>query len=302
LDVEWNGVQLHNGIVSLSFGRRSPLGPGLLRWCLRVETGLFPNTDNQLLGALDEMRQTSAVLLVGWGAGFGSRLRKQCASSAVKLPAMGHIFVTRFSVPRSEDPLNALRHAEPEWLEGRLDLFRRFFVPSVGRIGVPAVLLCSSESAAFVSDRVADLSWIDVVVQDEWYGGWTGDSDQVVTRMDSDDAIHGEWLATVDAAPVEAEVCCTREFLRYDDATGRLCAYSRSDPSPLAAFRGGRNPFAHDHAELTRHYRVHDVRGPYLLQVFHGGNVSSRRPSWYRRRLPLERLQAFGIDASTVSR
>jgi hypothetical protein len=76
LDVEWNGVQLHNGILSLSFGRRAPLGPGFLRWCLRVETGLFPNTDNQLLGALDEMRQTNAVLLVGWGAGFGRRLSK----------------------------------------------------------------------------------------------------------------------------------------------------------------------------------------------------------------------------------
>jgi hypothetical protein len=73
LDVEWNGVQLHNGILSISFGRRAPLGPGFLRWCVRVETGIFPNTDNQFLGALDELRQTNAVFLVGWGTGFGSR-------------------------------------------------------------------------------------------------------------------------------------------------------------------------------------------------------------------------------------
>lgn len=73
LDVEWNGVQLHNGILSVSFGRRTPLGPGFLRWCVRVETGIFPNTDNQFLGALDELRQTNAVFLVGWGAGIGSR-------------------------------------------------------------------------------------------------------------------------------------------------------------------------------------------------------------------------------------
>jgi hypothetical protein len=73
LDVEWNGIQLHNGVLSVSCGRRTPLGPGFLRWCLRVETGIFPNTDNQLLGALDELRQTNAVLLVGWGAGIGSR-------------------------------------------------------------------------------------------------------------------------------------------------------------------------------------------------------------------------------------
>ena len=55
LDVEWNGIQLHNGVLSVSFGRRTPLGPGFLRWCVRVETGIFPNTDNQLLGALDEL-------------------------------------------------------------------------------------------------------------------------------------------------------------------------------------------------------------------------------------------------------
>jgi hypothetical protein len=73
LDVEWNGVQLHNGILSLGGGRRSPLGPGVLRLWLRVETGMFPNTDNQFLGALDEMRQTSVVFLVGWSSRFGRR-------------------------------------------------------------------------------------------------------------------------------------------------------------------------------------------------------------------------------------
>lgn len=73
LDVEWNGIQLHNGVLSVSFGRRTPVGPGFLRWCVRVETGMFPNTDNQLLGALDELRQTNAVFLVAWGPGVGRR-------------------------------------------------------------------------------------------------------------------------------------------------------------------------------------------------------------------------------------
>ena len=73
LDVEWNGIQLHNGVLSVSFGRRTPVGPGFLRWCVRVETGMFANTDNQLLGALDELRQTNAVFLVAWGPGVGRR-------------------------------------------------------------------------------------------------------------------------------------------------------------------------------------------------------------------------------------
>ena len=215
---------------------------------------------------------------------------------------MRHVIVTRFSVPRPQDPATADRHCDPVWLDRRLELFRRFFVPSVSRLGVPAVLLCSAESAPHVGSRVNDLDWVEVVVQDEWYGGWHGDEDQFVTRMDSDDAIHEGWPAALEATPEDAEVCCTRNFLRYDLSTGKVCSYSRREPSPLAAFRGGCNPFAHDHAGLDRRYRVHDVEGPYLLQVFHGGNVSSRRPSWYRRRLPLERLRPFGIDATTLNR
>jgi hypothetical protein len=166
----------------------------------------------------------------------------------------------------------------------------------VSLLEVPAVLLCSSKSAAYVDEEVSGLDWVEVAVQDEWNGGWVGDDDQIVTRMDSDDAIHRDWLAAVEAAPAEAEVCCTRDFLRYDISTGKLCAYTRRTPSPLAAFRNGRNPFAHDHAGIDRRYRVHEIAGPYLLQVFHGGNVSSRRPSWYRRRMPLEHLEAYGIE------
>ena len=208
---------------------------------------------------------------------------------------MSNVIVTRFSVPRPQDPANAHCHADRQWLEERLELFRTYFVPSVGRLGVQAILLCSSGSALFVDKQTRDLDWAEVVVQDDWYGGWSGSTDQIVTRMDSDDAIHEGWLAAVEAAPADAEVCCTRKFLRYDVSTGKLCAYARREPSPLAAFRGGRNPFAHDHAGLDRHYRVHDIDGPYLLQIYHGGNVSSRRPSFYRRRLPLERLENFGI-------
>ena len=208
---------------------------------------------------------------------------------------MKHVIVTRFSVPRPQDPANAHCHADRYWLGERLELFRTYFVPSVERLGIPAILLCSIQSASFIEEQTGDLNWVEVVVQDDWYGGWEGSTDQVVTRMDSDDAIHKDWLAAVEEAPAEAEVCCTREFLRFDVSTGKLCSYTRREPSPLAAFRGGRNPFAHDHAELKRRHWVYDIAGPYLLQIFHGGNVSSRRPPWYRRRLPLERLEDYGI-------
>jgi len=215
---------------------------------------------------------------------------------------MRHIVVTRFSVPRVGDLKNEHRHSDAGWLDHRLDLFRRYFVPSVGRLEVPAVLLCSSSSAPYVAGKVDELDWVEVSVQDDWYGGWQGSDEQIVTRMDSDDAIHGRWFEAIEAAPADAEVCCTRKFLRYDPDAGRLCSYWRAHPSPLAAFRGGRNPYAHDHATLEDHYKVHAVKGPYLVQIFHGGNVSTRRPPWYRPRLPLDRLRPFGIEVETLRR
>jgi hypothetical protein len=146
-----------------------------------------------------------------------------------------------------------------------------------------------------VADALTDLEWIEIVVQDDWYGGWVGETHQTLTRMDSDDAIHEGWLEAVDAVAGDIQVCCTKAFLRYDLATGKLAAYSRDLPSPLAAFRGGLNPYVCDHAVLEERYSVRNVEGAFLLQVFHGGNVSSRRPSWYRRRLPLDRLAPFGV-------
>ena len=207
-----------------------------------------------------------------------------------------HVIVTRFSVPRSDDCEHAGRHADSDWLDRRIELLRRFFVPSVARLAVPVVLLSSSESAAAVSLALNDLDWLNVEVQDDWRGGWTGRAGQTLTRMDSDDAIHEGWFAAVDAAPAGAEVCISHDFLRLDPERGRLCAYRRRVPCPLAAFRNGANPYLHDHADLENHYRTHRLGRAYLLQVFHGGNVSTRRPSWYRRRLSLARLGPYGVS------
>jgi hypothetical protein len=207
-----------------------------------------------------------------------------------------HVIVTRFAVPRTE-PATADLFRDRRWLERRLDLFRRFFVPSVEPLGVPAVLLCGCAVAASVAARIADLPWARVEVQDSWRGGWSGAPDQTLTRMDSDDALHRGWFAAVDRAPEQAEVCVTREFLRYDLERGRLHAYRRREPSALAAFLRGANPYEHDHKHLDRHHRVHAIRGAYLLQVVHGGNLSNRRPSWWRldRSVPMARLVEFGL-------
>ncbi len=71
MDVEWNGVQIHHGILSFNAGRRCPLGPGVLRWTLRIETAFSGRTDAQFFGTLDWARLTNVVALVGWGFDFG---------------------------------------------------------------------------------------------------------------------------------------------------------------------------------------------------------------------------------------
>lgn len=209
---------------------------------------------------------------------------------------MRHVIVTRFSVPRL-DAATASRHADRGWLDERLALFRTWFVPSVRRLEIPAVLLCSGESAGYVSGNVRDLPWASVVEQDDWYGGWRGTPEQIVTRLDSDDAVREDWFQTLDRSPADADVHCTRDFLRLDARSGRLYSYLRREPSPLAAFRRGLNPYAHDHKHLEKHCRVHLVNGQYLLQIAHGNNLSNRLPAWWRldRRVPRTRLAAFGL-------
>jgi hypothetical protein len=216
-------------------------------------------------------------------------------STIASLPEAPHVIVTRFSVPRPGDPKKSASHSDGSWLERRLELFRGFFVPSVGRLEVPVVLLCSSASAPAVAGALADLAWVAVVEQNDWYAGWQGKPGQTLTRMDSDDAVHEKWFEAVEAVAGDVEVCVTTDFLRYDLARRKLSAYSRAVPSPLAAFRGGRNPYACDHSRIEEHYRAQRIEGAYLLQVFHGGNVSTRRPPWYRRRLPLDELARFGV-------
>lgn len=207
------------------------------------------------------------------------------------------MILTRFAVPRPQRD-SAESYRSREWLEHRLQVFRRFYAPSVSRLGVPAVLLCGSEVADFVATRVSDLEWVRVEVQDRWRGGWQGSPDDVITRFDSDDALHEGWFEAVDRAPETARICLTYDFLRLDVAASRLHRYRRNEPSPLAAFRGGVNPYEVDHKHLEGMAGTHRIDGCFLLQTVHGANLSNRRPKPWRidRRVSRRHLAAFGLE------
>jgi hypothetical protein len=86
MDVEWNGAQIHHGILSFNAGRRRPLGQGTLRLTLRVESAFSGRTDAQFFGALDWARLTNVVVLVGWGFDFGKRFEIQAPANGVPVP------------------------------------------------------------------------------------------------------------------------------------------------------------------------------------------------------------------------
>lgn len=215
---------------------------------------------------------------------------------------MRHLVVTRFAVPRNEpDTLDWYR--DPAWIERRLELFRHFFVPSVQPTGVPAVLLCGSAVADRVAQRLSDLPWVRVEVQDDWHGGWTAEPDVTLTRLDSDDAVHAGWFDAVDRAPASAQILLVREQLRFEPTSGRLHRLRRREPGPLAAFRGGVNPYSIDHRHLAARPDAQVLPGTWLLQIVHGGNVKNRRLKAWRfdRRAPRAELAAFGQEAAARS-
>ena len=87
MDIEWNGAQIHHGLLALSVGRRCPLGPGTLRWTLRVDSSFSGRTDAQFYSQLDWARLTNVVALVGWGFDFGPRSRSGGAAPAAADPS-----------------------------------------------------------------------------------------------------------------------------------------------------------------------------------------------------------------------
>jgi hypothetical protein len=120
----------------------------------------------------------------------------------------------------------------------------------------------------------------------------------VLTRLDSDDAVHPGWFEAIDRAPAAVRVLITGDFLRWDPGAGRLHRYRRREPAPLAAFCGGENPYRVDHKHLARLPGAHRLDGgPYLLSVVHEGNVKNRPPRPWRldRRVPLGLLAGFGV-------
>jgi hypothetical protein len=74
VDIEWNGFQVHHGLLSLGFGRRMPTKGGVFRWDIRLEPTFGERFDPDISEAVEGAHLTSVAVMVGWSWGIGGRL------------------------------------------------------------------------------------------------------------------------------------------------------------------------------------------------------------------------------------
>lgn len=190
-----------------------------------------------------------------------------------------HVIVTRFSVPCDIGGLGRGLHQDKAWLIGRICLLRRFYLPSTNRLGCPRVLLCSHSSASFVENELRGEPDLEIRRQERWYGGHTGRTNQILTRLDSDDMISAHWFDLVDRAP-PASAYVSPSRLVLCATSGRIWKIQKEAPVALASFRNGQNPYKFDHpkiADLVNSYHI--IEGPHLMQIVHGSNLMNRVPT-----------------------
>lgn len=246
------------------------------------------------------------------------------------------LVVTRFAVilDNYADKGRALR---PDWIAGRLDLIRRVGLPSLLAQTRPPerwVLVIDSrlpaEISAQIRSGVADLPLIELLevtgprdidpgvsahVARTW--GTLPDLRARITALDSDDALHRDFLDAVARRDVTAGierviVQPTRGMaLGIDGELGRLLHVRRRAPQFFAACSPASNlltPYLRHHGEWTGVAPIVDTPrrdGPLWLEVVHGGNVANDFPGRGRRlwEVPLsaERLAPYGVRFDLTS-
>jgi hypothetical protein len=74
VDMEWNGFQVHHGLLSLGFGRRMPTKAGIFRWDIRLEPTFGERFDPDLSEVVEGLHLSSVAVMMGWSWGIGGRL------------------------------------------------------------------------------------------------------------------------------------------------------------------------------------------------------------------------------------
>lgn len=204
--------------------------------------------------------------------------------------------MTRFNVRAGFGPPEGVSSA---WMDARLELFRRFCVPSVARQWFQdfrwLIFLDRETPRHYVRELEGILRGVPqamLTYLDRWYDDWAvaavyllAKSDVVVTtRLDNDDALHEDFMHLVAQRAAVEPPGTFIEFLSgytYDLASGRLKRFQfpgNSFPSFVERRRTEMlTVHQGNHLMLREKGRMVTLDEPSAwLQVIHGSNVSNK--------------------------
>ncbi len=185
-----------------------------------------------------------------------------------------------------------------EWLSSRLDIFKKYTLPSIQRQTNQdfhwLLLVSEGVSRQWISDLESLVHPRGKVVIQE---GFTSEgesfrrflenqADSMITVwFDSDDIIHPEFISQVRAANVEkAEVLSFVKGAVYQTGTFRSAVFKNHRNSFISFHESGsRNvfllgPHSYIRSDSTKTLRPLMTKEPMWLQIVHGGNLSN----WFR--------------------
>jgi hypothetical protein len=201
-----------------------------------------------------------------------------------------HVLVTRFNSPIGDGQ----PPASDEWLRARLELFRKYALPSIkGQTVKPDrwLLLCHVDSPSWFKSELGDL--VEGIGEPVWmYRGPSGPvlselcspvstPHLITTRMDNDDSVARDYIEAIqeEFRGQQMEAINFTNGLQLRD--GKL--YNRIDPSnafiSVIENAEGRRPatvFMETHDRLDRLAPVVQVKThPMWVQVVHDSNIAN---------------------------
>ena len=230
-------------------------------------------------------------------------------TSAPSMPKFQHVILTFFNVRLVSDPSVPSIGTDPAWLDARFALFERYCLPSIlaqtqqafswilyfdsatpepyaeraralisKRAGIFPIF---SESLSM--EQIKETIRIALPEQPQWL---------LTTRLDNDDGLHAEFVATVQGAQRFGETeflnCSTGIILR-DKRTYRRRDTSNAFISLSEPFTDFETVYVARHTQAREFYPLRQVaKSPLWLQVVHGSNISNRVRGW---RIPIETVE-----------
>lgn len=208
---------------------------------------------------------------------------------------MQHFILTRFNIasPGREAPIRN----SPGWLERRFDLFEMYCLPSMAaqqhgayrwliyfdeetpqafRERIAAAQARVPFDAIFVGPFRASLAASDIAARLTSQEGRL-----VTTRLDNDDAIADDFLATIRAEAERHPDGTILNFPRGVALSGGRLYTAADDSNPFTSLveraSGAATIWAAPHTELAKRFPLRQVAAPpSWLQVVHGENVANR--------------------------